>query len=138
MKLVIMLLTQFKSIVVNLISYYVSCISRSKALKDLRFTLQKFVQNILKHNIDEIFIYLEFISCNKYKYRVHSMPQICTKMNGFKIDFSKLFWGGAHRAPSPDPAPNFSRALPSFRASPSVRALPSILRCFAPSTLASP
>ena len=35
------------------------------------------------------------------------MPQICTKMNGFKFDFSKIFWGGAHRAPSPDPSPRF-------------------------------
>ena len=35
------------------------------------------------------------------------LPQICTKMHGFKIDFSKIFWGGAHRAPSPDPSPRF-------------------------------
>ena len=28
-------------------------------------------------------------------------------MNGFKFDFSKIFWGGAHRAPSPDPYPQF-------------------------------
>ena len=28
-------------------------------------------------------------------------------MNGFKFDFSKIFWGGAHRAPSPDPLPRF-------------------------------
>ena len=28
-------------------------------------------------------------------------------MNGFKFDFSKIFWGGAHRAPSPDPSPRF-------------------------------
>ena len=28
-------------------------------------------------------------------------------MHGFKIDFSKIFWGGAHRAPSPDPSPRF-------------------------------
>ena len=35
------------------------------------------------------------------------MLQICTKMNGFKFDFSKIFWGGAHRAPSPDPSPRF-------------------------------
>ena len=60
------------------------------------------------------------------------LPQICTKMNGFKFDFLKIFWGGAHRAPSPDPSPVFSRA------SPSVRASPSILRRFAPSTRASP
>ena len=58
--------------------------------------------------------------------------QICTKMNGFKFDFSKIFWGGAHIAPSPDPSPAFSRA------SPSVRASPSILGLFAPSTRASP
>ena len=28
-------------------------------------------------------------------------------MNGFKFDFSKIFKGGAHRAPSPDPSPRF-------------------------------
>ena len=28
-------------------------------------------------------------------------------MNGFKFDFSKIFWGGAHRAPSPDPSLRF-------------------------------
>ena len=28
-------------------------------------------------------------------------------MIGFKFDFSKIFWGGAHRAPSPDPSPRF-------------------------------
>ena len=28
-------------------------------------------------------------------------------MNGFKFDFSKIFWGGAHRAHSPDPSPRF-------------------------------
>ena len=27
------------------------------------------------------------------------------KMNSFKFDFSKIFWGGAHRAPSPNPSP---------------------------------
>ena len=71
---------------------------------------------------------------------------MCTKMNGFKFDFSKIFWGGAHRAPSPDPSPAFSRASPSVRASPSIpgrfapstRASPSILGRFAPSIRASP
>ena len=48
-------------------------------------------------------------------------------MNGFKFDFSKIFWGGA-----PDPSPAFSWA------SPLVRALPSILGRFAPLTPASP
>ena len=28
-------------------------------------------------------------------------------MNDFEFDFSKIFWGGAHRAPSPDPSPRF-------------------------------
>ena len=28
-------------------------------------------------------------------------------MNGFKFDFSKIFWGGAHQAPSTDPFPRF-------------------------------
>ena len=32
---------------------------------------------------------------------------MCTKMSGLKFDFSKIFWGGAHRAPSPDPSPRF-------------------------------
>ena len=67
-------------------------------------------------------------------------------MNGFKFDFSKIFWGGAHRAPSPDPSPDFSRASPSVQASPSIlgrfapstRASPSILGRFAPSIRASP
>ena len=31
------------------------------------------------------------------------LPQICTKMNGFKFNSSKRFWGGA--APSPLPRP---------------------------------
>ena len=31
--------------------------------------------------------------------------QIYTRMHGFKYEFSKIFWGGAHRAPSPDPSP---------------------------------
>ena len=68
-------------------------------------------------------------------------------MNGFKFDFSKIFWGGAHRAPSPrTPPPAFSRASPSVRASPSIlgrfapstRASPSTLGRFAPSIRASP
>ena len=45
--------------------------------------------------------------------------QLYSKMHGFKYEFSKFFWGGAHRAPSPDPLPDlnlrlrrrFSRAL---------------------------
>ena len=28
-------------------------------------------------------------------------------MSGFKFEFSKIFWEGAHRAPSPDPSPRF-------------------------------
>ena len=47
--------------------------------------------------------------------------QICTKMNDLKFDFSNIFWGGAHRAPSPDPFPRFfsgfaliSQALRAF------------------------
>ena len=42
--------------------------------------------------------------------------------------FSKIFWGGAHRAPSPDPPPPAMSWAP-----PSVRASPSILGRFAPS-----
>ena len=48
-----------------------------------------------------------------------------------KFDFSKIFWGGAYWAPSPDRPPVFSRATPSVRAS------PSILERFVPSTWAS-
>ena len=43
--------------------------------------------------------------------------QLCTKMNGSKFEFSKIFWRGAHRAPSPDPSPAMSRASPLVRAS---------------------
>ena len=50
-----------------------------------------------------------FVSHFKY------LLQICTRMNGFKFDFSKIFWGGVHRAPSPNPSPAFSRASPSVR-----------------------
>ena len=49
----------------------------------------------------------------------------------FQVRFFKNFWRGAHRAPSPDPSPVFSRV------SSSVRASPSILRRFASSTRAS-
>ena len=54
--------------------------------------------------------------------------QMYTRLHRFKFKFSKIFWGGAHRDPSPDPSPEFSRAAPSHRAS------PSILGPFAPST----
>ena len=37
----------------------------------------------------------------KYRFSL----QLYTKMHGFKYEFSKFFWGGAHRAPSPDPLP---------------------------------
>ena len=45
-------------------------------------------------------------------------------MHGFKYEFSKNFWGGAHRAPSPAQ----SRALPSIlgHVAPSVRTAPLI------------
>ena len=39
------------------------------------------------------------------------LPQIRTKINGFKFKFSNIFWGGAHRAPSPDPSPRFFLGL---------------------------
>ena len=35
-------------------------------------------------------------------------------MNGFKFEFSKIFWGGAHRAPPQAPPPAMSRASPSI------------------------
>ena len=58
--------------------------------------------------------------------------QLYTRSHGFKYEFSKTCWGGAHRAPSPNPSPTKSRALPSIRAS------PSILGRFALSVRASP
>ena len=45
--------------------------------------------------------------------------QVYTRLNYLKFEISKFFWGGAHRAPSPDPSPALSRASPSIRASPS-------------------
>ena len=40
------------------------------------------------------------VICFKY------LLQICTKMNSFKFDFSKYFWGGAP-SPFPEPLPPF-------------------------------
>ena len=31
--------------------------------------------------------------------------KLCTRLQGFKLKFSKIFWGGAHRDPSPNPSP---------------------------------
>ena len=78
---------------------------------------------------------------------VRFLLQLYSRLHGFKYEFSKVFWGGAHRSPSPDPSPAQARAPPSIRASPSilgrfapsVRALPLILLGrFAPSVRASP
>ena len=55
-----------------------------------------------------------------------------TRLNDLKFEIPKIFWGGAHRAPSPDPSPTLSQALPSIRAS------PSNLKRFVPSIRASP
>ena len=46
----------------------------------------------------------------------------------FQVRFLKIFWGGAHRAPSPDPSPVFLWASPSVWASPSILRRFSILR----------
>ena len=35
-------------------------------------------------------------------------------MNGFKFDFSKIFWGGAHRSPLPRPLPPAFTPPPRF------------------------
>ena len=51
-------------------------------------------------------------------------------MNGLKFDFSKLFWGGTHRAP-PQTPPQIPALVSSW-------ASPSILIRFAPSTWVSP
>ena len=68
------------------------------------------------------------------------MPQICTKMNDFKFDFSKIFWGGAHRAPSPRPLPPFFLGLrPRFGLRPQFSGASRLrLGRFAPSIRAPP
>ena len=65
----------------------------------------------------------------KYRFSL----QLYTKMHGFKYKFSKIFWGGAHPAPSPDFSPAQSWASPLIRASPSIlgRFAPSIGSSFA-------
>ena len=45
--------------------------------------------------------------------------QVYTRLNYLKFEIPKIFWGGAHRAPSPDPSPALSRASQTIRASPS-------------------
>ena len=52
--------------------------------------------------------------------------QVYTRLNYLKFEIPKIFWGGAHRAPSPDPSPAHSRASPSNlgRFAPSIRASP--------------
>ena len=75
-------------------------------------------------------IFHESGQLNQFVSNFKQLLQICTKMIGFKFDFSKIFWEGAH--PSPDASPAFSRASPSVRASPSIRGR------FALSTRASP
>ena len=37
--------------------------------------------------------------------------ELCTRLHGFKYEFSKIFWGGAHRALSPD---SFPRSISGF------------------------
>ena len=32
--------------------------------------------------------------------------KVCTRLHQFRFDFSKNFWGGVHRTPSPDPSPD--------------------------------
>ena len=49
------------------------------------------------------------------------------------FEFSTIFWGGAHRALSPDPSPAFSRGFAL-----DARATPSMLGRFEPSARASP
>ena len=39
---------------------------------------------------------------------LHDFPiQLCTKLNDLKFEIPNNFWGGAHRASSPDPCPLF-------------------------------
>ena len=52
-------------------------------------------------------IYHECGQLNHCVSNVKLLLQISTKMNDSKFDFSKIFWGGVHRAPSPDPSPRF-------------------------------
>ena len=61
------------------------------------------------------------------------LVQQCTKLHHFMFEFSKIFWGGAHRAPSPDPSPRFFSGFAL-----DARATPSMLGRFAPSARASP
>ena len=44
---------------------------------------------------------------NHFVSHFKKLLQTCTKMKGFKFDFSNIFWGGIHRAPSLDPSPHF-------------------------------
>ena len=76
----------------------------------------------IEHGVDRTMHVIIYFKC---------LSQICTKMNGFKFDFSKICWG--RRSPSPLPRPS-----PFFQALLSVWASPSILSRFAPSTRASP
>ena len=43
--------------------------------------------------------------------------QVYTRLNYLKFEIPKILWGGAYRAPSPDPSPALSRASPSILAS---------------------
>ena len=52
---------------------------------------------------------LSFMSYHLFQMFVSNMHQNeCFQL--FKFDFSKVLWGGAHQATSPDPFPVFSRA----------------------------
>ena len=44
--------------------------------------------------------------------------QVYTRWQGFKYEFSKIFWRGAHRAPSPDPSPLNLGLRPRFELRP--------------------
>ena len=67
------------------------------------------------------------------------LPLICTQMNSFKFDFSKLFWGGSHWAAPQTPPLVFPRTLPSIliRFAPSTQVSPSNIARFAPLIRAS-
>ena len=66
-------------------------------LNDFEVYIEKYLLNNWAHPSNHVI-------CFKY------LLQICTKMNGFKFDFSRNFWGGAP-SPFPKPLPPFSHGF---------------------------
>ena len=115
------------------IIYFVFCNSRAvvtwknKALLTYTYLLTLLVILQRKDTWNLVLVHLRKIprsAGRKYRFSL----QLYTNMHGFKYEFSKFFWGGAHRAPSQTPFPAQSQASPSIlgRFASSVRAAPSI------------